>query len=271
MHIQLTGISIYPIKSTGGILRQYARVEERGLESDRRCAIVDATHVCMTQRVFPRMALITVRTRYSFLIVGAPGMPELTLTRPDHRAPPVRVRVWDDIVDALPFTAEVDSWFTTFLGTPCHLVYMPDTSRRITDPDYAPGEHMVSFADAFPFLLISEESLTLLNCKLANPVPMNRFRPNLVVAGCEPHAEDTWRHIRIGGVEFLLVKQCALCVITAVDQETGVRGKEPLAKLATYRQHNGKIHFGQNMINKTTGIVRIGDPVTVLQYQGTLS
>jgi uncharacterized protein YcbX len=265
MPVTLTGISIYPIKSTGGIRLQHARVEERGLESDRRCMIVDAAHVCMTQRVFPRMALITFRTRSPFLQTTAPGMPDLTLTLPEPHIAPVQARIWDDTVDALPFPAEVDNWFTTFLQTPCRLVYMPDSSRRIADPDYAPGEHMVSFADAFPFLLTSEESLALLNSKLADPIPMNRFRPNLVVAGCEPHAEDSWQHIRIGGVEFLLVKQCACCVITTVDQQTGVRGKEPLATLATYRQQSGKMLFGQHMINKTTGIVRIGDPVTVLR------
>jgi MOSC domain-containing protein len=265
MHIRLTGISIYPIKSTGGIPLQHARVEERGLELDRRCMVVDAANVCMTQRVFPRLSLISVQVRSPFLHVTAPGMNVLTLPLPDPTTTPVHVRVWDDMVDALPFPHEVDAWFTTFLQTPCRPVYMPETTRRIADPDHAPGGHMVSFADAFPFLLISEESLALLNTKLAEPLPMNRFRPNFVVAGCEPHAEDTWRDIRIGGVEFLLVKPCARCVITTVDQQTGVKGREPLVTLASYRQQNGKILFGQNLINKTTGVVRVGDQVTVLQ------
>ncbi|MDH3252681.1 MAG: MOSC domain-containing protein [Ignavibacteria bacterium] len=265
MSVRLTGISIYPIKAAGGIPLQHARVEERGLELDRRCMIVDSANVFMTQRVYPRLALISVKARDPFLHVTAPGTDDLRLAVPEPAALSVRVRVWDDLVDALSFPREADYWFSSFLEIPCRPVYMPDTTRRIADTEHAHGQHTVSFADGYPFLLISEESLGLLNTKLPEPLPMNRFRPNLVVAGCEPHAEDSWHHIRIGGVEFLLVRPCARCVVTTVDQETGVKGREPLRTLGTYRQQNGKILFGQNMITKTTGVVRVGDPVAVLQ------
>lgn len=262
--VVLTEITIYPIKGTAGISMETAMVEERGLQWDRRCMVVDSQNVCMTQRVFPRLALISVAVRDNALRVSASGMQQYQFPLPVNNGGTVSVQVWDDTVEALTFPKEADRWFSSFLGVSCRPVYMPDTTRRIADPSRTPSGQVVSFADAFPFLLISEGSLALLNTKLSTPISMNRFRPNLVVAGCDPHAEDTWHHIRIGPVEFLVVKPCARCVVTTVEQESGIKGPEPLRTLSTYRQRDGKILFGENMISTTRGMVRVGDPVTIL-------
>jgi len=152
-------------------------------------------------------------------------------------------------------------WFTRLLGVRSQLVYMPDDVVRPVDPTYGVSTDRVSFADGFPFLLISQESLDDLNRRLAVPLPMNRFRPNLVVSGCAPFAEDGWPGFAAGGVEFRVVKPCARCVITTTDQATGERGREPLRTLATYRNVGGKVMFGQNVIHRGTGSLELGNRV----------
>jgi uncharacterized protein YcbX len=158
---------------------------------------------------------------------------------------------------------EVSQWFSEFLELSCQLVYMPDNSYRPVNSRYASHNQQVSFADGFPFLLISEASLQDLNERLDQPIPMNRFRPNLVVSGCEAFAEDSWRSIRIGSIPFHVVKPCERCLITTVDQAQGIRGKEPLQTLAQYRLSNGKILFGQNLIPAELGTLQVGDSVEI--------
>jgi uncharacterized protein YcbX len=152
-------------------------------------------------------------------------------------------------------------WFSELLETACSLVYMPDSTVRPADPAFAPEETRVSFADAFPFLLISEESLADLNLLLAAPIPMNRFRPNLVMRGCEPYGEDRLDRFRIGPIRFRGVKPCARCAVPTVDQATGERGSEPLRTLATYRRREGEVFFGQNLVHYDTGRLEVSDPV----------
>jgi uncharacterized protein YcbX len=151
------------------------------------------------------------------------------------------------------------------LGTPVRLVHMPDSSVRSVNPDYGRASDRVSFADAFPLLLIAQESLDALNARLAEPIPILRFRPNIVVAGGRAHAEDEWRRIRLGRIECVVVKPCSRCATTTVDPATGVRGKEPLRTLTTYRSWNQKVWFGQNLIHRQQGEIGVGDPVEVLE------
>jgi len=142
------------------------------------------------------------------------------------------------------------------------LAYMPDTVVREVDQNYAPAGGRAGFADGFPFLLVGEASLADLNARLARPLPMNRFRPNLVVSGSAPFAEDGWRSIRIGNIPMEVVKPCARCVVTTTDQGTGRRdGDEPLHTLASFRRQEGKVMFGQNAVPYGQGLLRIGDPV----------
>lgn len=261
--IKLSGIYIYPIKSAAGISLSTAQVSDRGLQYDRRWMLVDEQGKFLSQRQLPAMALIEVQLQENQLVVNAPNQPTLSIPlQPDNR-PCIRVQIWQDVCDAIPLGQETSQWFSQFLGTNCQLVYMPDHSFRPVNPRYASDKHQVSFADGYPFLLISEASLEDLNQRLDQPIPMNRFRPNLVVSGCKAFAEDNWHHICIGQVTFQVVKPCQRCIITTIDQSKGIQGKEPLPTLAKYRLQQGKILFGQNLIQKNQGILQLGNTVEV--------
>ena len=175
------------------------------------------------------------------------------------------VTVWDDTVSAATVSAEADQWFSRVMGFPCQLVRMPEATRRPVDSKYAQLDDVVSFADAYPCLLVGEESLGELNRRLPEPLDMIRFRPNLIVEGTLPYEEDTWYQFRIGGHHFYGVKPCARCVLTTIDPQTGQKGKEPLRTLATYRSLNNKIYFGQNAIPASLGTLRVGQPVEVVE------
>ena len=263
--LRLSGLYVYPIKSAGGVALEVCEVEERGLRHDRRWMLVDRDGDCVTQRRHPRMALIRVRIQPDYLAVEAPNMPalEVPLVPPEGRMVPASV--WGDLVEALPVGDDADRWFGEFLGAPLKLVHLPDSSVRPVDPDYGtPGDH-VSLADSFPFLMISEASLADLNARLDEPLPMDRFRPNFVVTGCEPFAEDGWRRVRIGELKFRVVKPCARCKVTTVDQQTAATGKEPLRTLASFRKSGSEVLFGQNLAGDSTGTLGVGDPVEVLR------
>jgi uncharacterized protein YcbX len=261
----LSGLYVYPIKSASGIPLKASEVDERGLRLDRRWMLVDEGGRFMSQRRFARMALIGVRIGPDHLVVDAPGMPYLEVPFRSAAGRSLLTRVWDDFVESLPVGDEADRWFSEFLGVRCRLVYLPEASVRPVDPAYGRAGDRVGFADGFPFLLISEASLADLNARLEHPVPMNRFRPNLVVRGCGSFAEDNWRLIRIGPIIFRVVKPCSRCAITTVDQRTAATGKEPLRTLAQFRRAGTRVLFGQNLIHDDIDTLRIGDPVEVLQ------
>ena len=176
----------------------------------------------------------------------------------------MQVKVWGDEVAALQVAPTVSAWFSDFLGMDVELVVMPESSHRKLDPRYAVQEESVSFADGMPYVIIGQASLDELNGRLADPVGMDRFRPNLVFSGGDAYAEDQFKQLQIGEVEFQVVKPCARCVMITVDQEKGTKGKEPLATLATYRSQGAKVYFGQNAVSLTQGIVRVGDPIQQL-------
>jgi uncharacterized protein YcbX len=263
----LSGLHVYPIKSCGGITIEEWEVDERGLRHDRRWMLVDEAGRFMSQRRFRRMALIGVRIEHDGLIVEAPDMPplEVPLRPPAGRL--ILARVWDDLVEASLVSDDAGYWFSEFLGVRCRLVYLPDRSLRPVDPAYGEPGDQVGLADGFPFLLISEASLADLNARLEQPVPMNRFRPNLVVCGCEPFAEDGWKLVRIGQITFRVVKPCSRCAITTVDQRTAATSKEPLRTLARFRRSGTKVLFGQNLIHDKTGTLRTGDPVEIVRVR----
>jgi MOSC domain-containing protein len=261
----LSGLHVYPIKSCGGIAIEEWEVDERGLRHDRRWMLVDEAGRFMSQRRFPRMALIGVRIGHDGLIVDAPDLPPLEVPLQPQAGRLMLARVWNDLVESMTVGEEADRWFEEFLGVRCRLVYLPERSLRPVDPAYgAPGDQ-VGLADGFPFLLISEASLADLNARLEQPVPMNRFRPNLVVGGCEPFAEDDWKLVRIGQITFRVVKPCSRCAITTVDQRNAAKSKEPLRTLARFRRAGTKVLFGQNLIHEEKGIIRINDPVKVIR------
>jgi uncharacterized protein len=259
--VTLSGLYVYPIKSCAGISLQSADLSATGLRHDRSWMLVDETGEFMSQRAHPRMALISIRFSAEHLIVSAPGMPDLEIPLYPHAGDSIEVRVWGDASRGALVGEEADRWFGEFLRFPCRLVHKPDDDVRLVDSLYAENGDQVGFADGFAFLLISEASLEDLNTRLEDPLPMNRFRPNFVVRGCGPYAEDGWGRLRIGSVPFRVAEPCPRCAITTVDQETGARGKEPLRTLANYRKFDGEVFFGRNLIQDALGSVHLGDPV----------
>ncbi len=259
----LTGLHVYPIKSCAGTSVGSWTADDIGLVHDRRWMLVDEDDIFLSQRELPKMSLINPEMKEHHLSIAAPDMPPLEVP-PEPDGPRTLARVWRDLVEVVPADDEANRWFSEFLKTPCRLVHLPESSIRRVDPDYARPEDRVHLADGFPFLLISEESLENLNGRLDEPLPMNRFRPNLVVRGAEPFAEDGWKSIRIGEMAFRVAKPCARCAITTVDQTTGAKGKEPLTTLAKFRDSSNGVLFGQNLIHEEPGSLRVGDVVEVL-------
>lgn len=275
MTISISDLYIYPVKSAAGIRLAAADLHAFGLTGDRRWMIVDESNRFLTQRELPRMSLIQPMTWADDLTLRAPGAGELRVALPEDAAPAVDVVVWDDRCQGRDAGDEAARWVSAFLERSCRLIHAPDSLVRPVDPTFdvardTPGAARTGFSDGFPMLLIGQASLDALNERLAardeSPVPMNRFRPNIVVTGAAPHEEDDWTRLAVqGGAEIRLdvVKPCARCSIVPVDQATGIRGKEPLRTLATYRTRNGKVYFGQNVIHRTLGTLRVGDLVRV--------
>lgn len=265
-HSTLTQINVYPVKSLGGFSVNAADVEPRGLRHDRRWMLVDRKGRFLTQRALPRMALVSARLTDAGLTLAAPGMEPLTVPfEPEAPARRQTVQVWVSVCEAAPVGEQADGWFAEFLGVPCRLVFMPDDTRRPVNPQYTAGEGIVSFADGYPLLLLGEASLGDLNARLASPMPMNRFRPNLVVSGVPAYAEDGWTKIRIGSAIFHGVKPCDRCGLITVNQETGeAAGPEPLKTLAAYRTQDQEVLFGRLLIPDGVGTVHLGDAVEVL-------
>ena len=265
MKATLECIRIYPLKSAAPVTLDAASVEARGLVGDRRWMIVDADGKFVTARKHPRLVLIRARIDGDGLMLEAPGMPSLTVTA-DAQAERLATAIWKDRVMAMTAAAAADRWISEYLGVAARFVHIDSGVTRAVNPAYArPGDE-VGFADGFPLLLISQASLDGLNERLAQAVPMLRFRPNVVVAGTAAHAEDDWRSVRIGEVRFDVVKPCTRCVLTTVDPATGcfdAQG-EPLRTLTRYRRSEKGVLFGQNLIPRGIGRIRQGDTVEVI-------
>ena len=268
--LTLTDLYIYPIKSLGGIRLTEAVVEPRGLRHDRRWLLIDEQNRFLTQRTDASLALLAVTLESDGLTVrhrARPELGELVVSLTEPATAPIAVVIWDDTVAARPVSPQADAWFTAALGRPTRLVHMPDTTRRSVDPGRAPADAIVSFADAYPVLIVGQAALDHLNARLTAAgeaaVPMNRFRPTLVFAGGMPHEEDQWGDFQIGLVAFHGVKPCARCVVTTIDQQTARAGKEPLRTLSTYRRDGAKVLFGQNVVPRGEGVVRVGERVVV--------
>lgn len=270
MHV--SALYLYPVKSLRGIAVPAAMLDDHGLAGDRRYLVVDDSGRFLTQRVLPRMALIDTELNRGNLILRHPqhGSAAVGL---EEAGPAVTVQVWRDTVQAVDCGVEIAVWLSDFLRHPCRLVRMGAGYRRPVKPAKARPGDVVTFADAYPLLALSEASLADLNDRLVTqdeePVPMNRFRPNVVIAGCPAFAEDTWSRVRIGEAVFRAAGPCARCIITTTDQATAVRYKEPLRTLATYRRDATdptEVNFGQNLIHETkAGTIRVGDAVTPLE------
>ena len=283
----LVSLHVYPLKSARGIDPTEAVVEPWGLAGDRRWMLVDTTGRFVSQRKQPRLATVTVCPRTDgSLVVNAPSMDEFVVA-PGSGRHPTPVNVWDSEFDADLADDDAHAWFATLLDTDVRLVHLDDPTRRAVDPRYGSASDRVSFADGFPLLLTTTGSLEALNALIGSPrsgesasssgperasrspLPMNRFRPNVVIDERTAWAEDRWRRVRIGDVVFRVVKPCSRCVITTTDQRTGERGPEPLRALGRHRRFGKRLLFGQNLIPDLAPggrhVLRVGDEFEVLE------
>ena len=265
MNARLAAIYVYPLKSARGIALSEGVLSANGLQHDRCFMLVDAQGEFVSQRETGRMARLTTAIHGDDLHVSCGDQGPFVVALNPRTGAPRRVRIWDDEVDALDIGDEAASFFSAQLGFGVRLVFMPETNLRQVDTRFAEPGDRVGFADAFPYLLGSEASLADLDARLSEPVPMSRFRPNLVLSGAPAYAEDGWSSIRIGEATFELRKPSSRCVTINTDQETGERvGKEPLATLASYKTWRQKAVFFQNVVCRGGGLVRVGDSVVVL-------
>lgn len=265
----LTEIWIYPVKSLGGISLESAKPETRGLQYDRRWMLVDEQGRFVSQREIPEMALLGAAIESPYLRVFWKKNPAEKIDIPLEfnalEAPKLPVEVWGDSMMACMLASDINQWFSQQLGQNLRLVYMPDFTRRPADTRYAPAGQHVSFADGFPYLIIGQASLDALNSRLEQPVPMNRFRPNLVFSGGEAFEEDQWSIFNIGEQRFQGVKPCARCSIPTTDQDTATRAAEPIKTLSTFRNIEKKILFGQNVIwlGELEGWLQVGEEIQI--------
>jgi uncharacterized protein YcbX len=291
--VHLVSLHIYPLKGCRAVDLDASPVEPWGLAGDRRWLAVNSDGRFISQREHPSLARLIARCgpgdgitvssagrgrmgelassceKLAPLFIAVPGEAP-GATGEEGTAPPelLKVTVWGSTLLAAAAGKAADAWFSAFLGEPARLVYLDDPTRREVDPAFgAPGD-TVSFADGYPLLVTSTGSLDELGTWLADagsaPVPMNRFRPNAVVTGFAPWAEDRWHRVRIGAVTFRVAKPCGRCVVTTTDQITGERGKQPLAMLGKRRRFGSSLVFGQNVIPESPGTIRVGDPVEIL-------
>ncbi|MER6283051.1 MOSC domain-containing protein [Streptomyces sviceus] len=271
---QLLSIHIHPVKAFRGLALQEAEVEPWGLAGDRRWALVDDGGKVVTQRQHPRLAQAAAELLPGGgVVLSAPGVEPLAVPVPEP-GETVTLDIFGDKVEGVPAAdAAAHAWCSAYLGARTRLVHMDDPAeRRPVEPEFAlPGE-TVTFADGYPLLLTSAASLDALNSLISEgrhategPLPMNRFRPNVVVGGTDAWAEDDWSLVAIGDVTFRVAKMCGRCVVTTTDQDLAVRGKEPLHSLGRHRRFGGKLVFGQNLVPRSPGTIRVGDPVTILE------
>ncbi|SDU67237.1 MOSC domain-containing protein [Jiangella alkaliphila] len=273
--MRVVELNIYPVKSTRGRAQTSAEVELWGLADDRRWMVVDDAGYVVTARVRPALLGVTVTPleRGRIRLESAHAAPlEVDATAAREYVP---VQIWKNTLDAVRPSAAADAWFGKLLDQDVRLVWLDDPTRRPVNPAYGLPADRVSFADAYPLLLTTTGSLDRLNDWIveeallrgeeppAEPLPMRRFRPSVVVDSADPFAEDTWCKLRIGDVAFRAVKLCDRCVLTTVHPDTQQRGKEPLRTLARHRRWDGKVWFGMNLVPDGTGRISLGDDVRV--------
>ncbi|MEQ9105280.1 MAG: MOSC domain-containing protein [Rhodothermales bacterium] len=258
MESRVVSLHIYPLKGARAVDLDTVRVQSRGLEGDRAWMLVDADGTFVSQRSVPDLTGLTAHHKTGDSLELVWRGEHHTVPQPTGPLEPVRV--WNDIVEAIPADEEANSWLSERLGRTFRLFWMPPTTHRQVDPVYASEGHGTRFTDGYPVLVTTTGSLQ----SLGLDIPMNRFRPSIVIHTLDAWMEDAWDRIAIGDVELRLVKPCGRCVVTTIDQDTGVAGKEPLTTLARLRKQGSKVLFGENAVVEKAGTIAVGDRVTVL-------
>ncbi|TAE88818.1 MAG: MOSC domain-containing protein [Bacteroidetes bacterium] len=260
--MKITRLFIYPIKSLGGVSLSTSAVDQRGLRYDRRYMLVDEKGNFLSQRQMPELCLFKVELMDNGFLVTY--LHNKLLIPFSMEGATNQVVIWEDEVEAIIASDSYNQWFSACLGSAVRLVFMGQLSKRAVNKDYALNGEEVSFADGYPILLLSEASLTLLNGKLTHAIDVDRFRPNVVITGCEAHEEGSFSVFKAGDSLLKRVKPCARCVVTTIDPLTGEAGKEPLYTLAKYRMEGNKIMFGENVLCLQEGQVSVGDDLVLL-------
>ena len=267
--MQLSALYRYPLKSARGESLTHSPLEALGLRGDRRWMLVEPeSGRFLTQRLLPQMSQLgALYDAHGGLILSAPGCADLNVALPEPEQNLRGVTVWRDSLRVPDAGDEAAAWLSGWLGKACRLVQVPQARARQVDAAYAQPGDQVAFADGFPLLLIGQASLDDLSQRVGRPLSMLRFRPNLVVSGSAAYAEDDWRRIRIGEVEFEVAKGCSRCILTTIDPQTGERdpAREPLSTLKTYRQREGEVYFGQNLLPRGAGELQLGMTVEVVE------
>ena len=263
----VSGLYCYPVKSCGGIELANAEIGIMGIRYDRQWMVINDQNVFVAQRGDTNLGATGVKTMClirpsitaEHLALNAPGMEPLIVLLAGASGKECNVRVWDSLSVGIDQGDEAARWFTEYLSREVpgnyRLVRMPDESTRSTEL----GGDKVAFADGYPFLLASEETLASLNAQMGEPLLMNRFRPNIVIRGGHSLIEDTIGSFKIRDIAFTGIKRCARCPIPTIDQLTAIAGKEPLKTLATFNREGNNVYFGMNLVHTGTGTISVGD------------
>jgi len=263
-NVRVHSLYIYPIKSLQGIKLEQADLTKRGFKYDRHWMLIDEQGRFLSQRECADMAKIHTKLEKNHLRVSAdPVAEDLLIPLNDHQETQLTVTIWGDTCNATQVSLQANLWFSELLRMHCKLVYLPQKEIRQVDPNHAKNNEQVGFADGYPLLVVSLESLKQLNTKLSSPVDITQFRPNIVIENCEAHAEDNWENIQINGIDILLPKPCSRCNIPAINQQTAEPVPDMLKTLASYRRKDRKILFGMNGLHQTTGQINCRDEVII--------
>ncbi len=259
----VSAIYIYPVKSLAGIQLTESEISETGFKYDRQWMLVDENNHFLSQRRLAKMALIKTRIQDQQLIVSAADQTDLSLSLSPLSLNSININIWDEDCLAETISEQANQWFSDFLELPCRLVYHNENSVRQVDPNFSSAKDRTAFSDGFPFLITSEASLALLNQQMGLTLSMQRFRPNIVITDCVSYAEDTWRKIQIGTIDFRLPKACSRCAIPQIDPTTAKSSNEPLLTLSKTRKWDHKVFFGQNALHDDLGLLKVGDSIII--------
>jgi len=265
--LNVSELSIYPVKSAKGLSLQSMHLNRQGPECDRRWMVIDKNQVFVTQRKFPKMCLISTELVNGELFISADDSSRCKV--PAGGSKLTSSSVWGTVVSGEDCGDEAAQWVSEFLDKQCRVIYMDDDYARLVDPNFARQNQTVAFADGFPLLVTTQASLDDFNAKLLTQesqleIGMERFRPNIVISGNDAWAEDHWQRIAIGDIELSLVKPCSRCIMPSVNPMTSEKQMEVNHALLKYRRRDKKTYFGQNALYETLGTIRVGDAVRVL-------
>lgn len=269
MSIVLSRIIIYPIKSLGGITLESSELTERGLKYDRRFMLIDDKNKFLTIRQHPEFLFYKLKmAEEGFEIKHKDKTESLFIPFLIEQGDSFKVKIWNDEVDAILADDNINKWFSKELGFSCRLVYLPDDSQRIVEPERVAGDKNVSFADEYPYLIVGEKSVEDLNSKIEEEITLDRFRPNLVFSGGEAYDEFLWNEISIGSTELQCIKPCTRCIVITMNPQTAEVGKEPLKTLFK-QQINNNMVFGESTVLTKEGNVKVGDSIHVKSVKST--